>query len=60
MSESYTAWTPSFMERMLRQTCQFCGAEPGDPCTTKSGQKTKPHSARFYDARAEQEAAPQE
>ena len=48
-----TAWTASFMARMLRVICDYCGAKPGEPCRSKGGHQAKPHTPR-QDAAARQ------
>jgi hypothetical protein len=44
----------SFKDLMLLQPCTYCGAKANEPCKTKTGLKTSPHSSRYYKAKAVQ------
>jgi len=36
--------------QMLRQPCSTCGAKPGEPCRTASGQRAESHVPRWHAA----------
>jgi hypothetical protein len=36
---------PSMAKPVLR-TCGYCSAKEGEPCVTKTGNRTRPHAAR--------------